>query len=584
MHDASYITGSLTEKTLGVAIGWAYDAGSDSEHSANGKGKNDVRVVFSGEELSGASAASSSGSGSRGNESAYYLETLYQQHGLDALSRLNGWFSGVIVDTRNQRVVLFNDRYGLGRVYYHETENSFYFASEAKCLLGILPATREINDQGMAEVLKVGCVLQNRSLFKGISVLPAGACWTFESGRKPQKRSYFEKEQWEAQEPLSPDEFYGELKNNFSAILPNYVNGDRPVGMSLTGGLDGRMIMAWAKRPPGRLPCYTFGSSYRDCTDVLAARKVARAAGQPYQIIPVNGEFHRQFSSLAERSAYLSDGTMDVTGAVELYVNRIAREIAPVRLTGNYGSEILRGSIAFRPRRVNKSLFAEPYLRLAEEAESTYNGEREGSRLSFIAFKQVPWHHTSRLSVERTQLTMRSPFLDNNIVSLMYRAPCDLGRSPRPSLRLVADGNAAMGRIPTDRGLLYRPVPLLTGLRNRFHEFTFKAEYAYDYGMPQRLARVDNRLRGLHLERLFLGRHKFHHFRVWYRDKLAKDLRNILLDAKTLTRPLFQKGALEKIVNEHLQGSANYTSDIHLALTYELTQRQLIERTWDKEE
>ena len=35
-------------------------------------------------------------------------------------------------------------------------------------------------------------------------------------------------------------------------------------------------------------------------------------------------------------------------------------------------------------------------------------------------------------------------------------------------------------------------------------EFSFKAEYAYDYGMPQWLARIDHALRGVHLERSFL--------------------------------------------------------------------------------
>ena len=52
-------------------------------------------------------------------------------------------------------------------------------------------------------------------------------------------------------------------------------------------------------------------------------------------------------------------------------------------------------------------------------------------------------------------------------------------------------------------------------------EFTFKAEYAYDYGMPQWVARIDHVLSPLHLERLFLGRHKYAHYRVWYRDVLV---------------------------------------------------------------
>ena len=77
-------------------------------------------------------------------------------------------------------------------------------------------------------------------------------------------------------------------------------------------------------------------------------------------------------------------------------------------------------------------------------------------------------------------------------------------------------------------------------------EFTFKAEYAYDYGMPQWLSRIDHFLSPLRLERLFLGRHKLLHFRVWYRDALADYVREILLDRRTLSRPYFEPKALYK--------------------------------------
>ena len=31
-----------------------------------------------------------------------------------------------------QTVTLFNDRYGMHRIYYHEAKEAFYFAAEAK--------------------------------------------------------------------------------------------------------------------------------------------------------------------------------------------------------------------------------------------------------------------------------------------------------------------------------------------------------------------------------------------------------------------------------------------------------------------
>ena len=57
--------------------------------------------------------------------------------------------------------------------------------------------------------------------------------------------------------------------------------------------------------------------------------------------------------------------------------------------------------------------------------------------------------------------------------------------------------------------------------------------------MPQWLARIDHVLSPFRLERLFLGRHKFCHFRVWYRDALSRYVREVLVkDGKwALIRP-----------------------------------------------
>ena len=112
--------------------------------------------------------------------------------------------------------------------------------------------------------------------------------------------------------------------------------------MSLTAGLDTRMIMAWLKLAPGTLPCYTFGGMFRECRDVTLARQVAQSCGQSHQVIKVGKEFLSRFPHYAERAVYLTDGCVDVGRAFDLYLNERVRKIAPVRMTGNYGGEVLR--------------------------------------------------------------------------------------------------------------------------------------------------------------------------------------------------------------------------------------------------
>ena len=163
-----------------------------------------------------------------------------------------------------------------------------------------------------------------------------------------------------------------------------------------------------------------------------------------------------------------------------------------------------------------------------------------GHPVSFAVFKQGPWHHYGMLALEQTQLSLRTPFLDNDFVRTVFRAPESALASNDVSLRLIADGNPALLRIPTDRGLAGERGRLSEAASRGLLEFLFKAEYAYDMGMPQWVARVDHVLSPFRLERLFLGRHKIFHFRVWYRDALAGYVREMLLDPRSLSQALYR--------------------------------------------
>jgi asparagine synthase (glutamine-hydrolysing) len=579
MHEPFYTSGTYINESLKLCIGWVCHPDSFADCMPVWNETKDVCLIFSGEDFS--EQAEIERLRAKGHacdsKNASYLVHLYEEFGTLFLEKLNGWFSGVLIDLRESKIVLFNDRYGLQRIYYHEHAAGFYFSSEAKSLLKALPELRQLDFSSLGETFSCGCALENRTLFAKVALLPGGSMWTFTGKHNIRKDCYFNPEQWERQEVLSGGEYYERLKETFARILPKYFQGTRQVAMSLTGGLDGRMMMAWAGFPPGTLPCYTFNGTYRDCSDVKIARRVARLCRQFHETIVVDAQFFAEFPDLAAKTVYVSDGTMDVIGSVELYVNRIARGIAPIRLTGNYGSEIVRGNVAFRPGSFENKLLAPEFSQLVQTAATTYSRVRQGHPVSFIAFKQVPWHHYSRFSVEQSQLTLRSPYLDNDLVALIYQAPPNSVLSQIPALRLVADGNMRLTHIPTDRGLLYRPTPVISKCRHLYQEFTAKAEYAYDYGMPQWLAGIDHMLAPLHPERLFLGRHKFCHFRVWYRDSLSRYLKDILLDSRTLSRPYLNARFLTEMVNSHIEGKRNYTPEIHRVLTAELLQRQLIE-------
>jgi asparagine synthase (glutamine-hydrolysing) len=423
--------------------------------------------------------------------------------------------------------------------------------------------------------------MENRTLFDGIHTLPPASAWVFRNGSLQNKGSYFDSGDWENQETLDSDSYYHELCQVFTRNLPRYFSGSERIAMSLTGGLDTRMIMAWQKATPGSLPCFTFGGMYRDCEDVRLSRQVAAMCGQTHQVISAGKEFLERFPRYAARSVYLTDGCVEVNRAPDLYLNELAREIAPVRMTGNYGGEVLRRVRTFKPVEPLQGLFTPEVISGVRQAKESYEKSLQGNPLSFTVFKQSPWNHYGILALEQTQLSLRSPFLDNDLVRTVFRAPESALTTNQDSLQLIADGNRELLRIPTDRGVAGGLGHFSSVAYRAILEFQFKAEYAYDMGMPQGVAKIDHLFSSLHLERLFLGRHKVFHFRVWYRDALAGYVREMLLDSQSLSRPYIEKKKLQEVVEGHLRGDRNYTNEIHKALTLELIHRLFIDKAID---
>ena len=550
-HENWYVSGTWFDQVLGLYLGWV-------ERSENGTSKTrlqeengDLALAFSGEEFSAREHSKDV------ERQSYLLRMAEEDPGFP--KSLNGRFHGVLIDKKSRTATLFNDRYGMHRVYFYEARGAFYFAAEAKAILAVQPQLRSIDPQSLAEFVSCGCVLENRTIFKGIRMLPPASAWVVRNSVIEKKSLYFDPQEWEGQPPLEPKSYYEQLRDVFSRSMPHYFGGPERIGVSLTGGLDSRMIMAWHKAEPNSLPCYSFGGVYRESQDVVVARRVANICGQKHEVITIGEDFLEQFPRYAERTVFLTDGCVEVKHAPDLYVNERAAKIA------------------FKPVDPVQGLFEPSFSSHLKRAKETYRSLAQAHPLSFAVFCQAPWHHYGLLSLEQSQLTLRSPYLDNEFVRTVFRAPQETLESDEISLRLIGDGDPALRRLRTDRGLGGDLPNWAAALQRAYLEFTFKAEYAYDYGMPQAAVRVDHALSNFHLERIFLGRHKFYHYRVWYRDMLGKFVREILLDRRAISRPYLQRNALENMIKDHLGGRRNCTTAIHKILTLEYIHRLFID-------
>lgn len=583
MKEQFYSSTTYSHSKLGVYLGSVCIKGSFPDCMPIYNEKKDLMMLFSGECFTEPEEIHNlkilGHEFSQGNAS--YLIHLYEEKGEDFFKDLNGWYSGIIVDIKREEVILFNDRFGMQRIYYYEDKDSFYFSSEAKALLKILPSLRSIDLKSMGEYLNYDSVLENRTFFSGIRLLPSGSKWMF-SVAGINKEQYFYPESWENQSALSKNEFLDKACSTFCSIVPRYFNhGD--VGMALTGGLDTRSVLAAVGPEPGQLPCYTYGGIYRDSLDVKIARRVAKSCGQAHTAIRLDNQYLSDFQSNIEKAVFITDGLANVSIADEVYMNKISREIAPVKMTGKFGSQVLRGLAGLRDRLTDSRLINNEFIKYISFAKETFSKIKMGHPLSFFLFNEIPWFWSGFTVSELSQLMVRSPYLDNDFIHVLYQAPPDFLESYEFHIALMKRANPKYLEIMTDKGMGREYGTVRNMLAKQYYHIIGMADkiYTWDripYSLTHWVARFDHLLKPLHVDALVKGHAYFRHYRTWFRDELSQYLKDLVLDNKTLQRPYWDVKFVEKMIQDHISGKGNYTREINKVMTVELIHRTLIDK------
>jgi len=572
-HETFYDSGTHAAPEMGIHAGWIAPKGSFAAQVFFNNQK-DIALILSGEcFLDAKTQADLRQLGCRAERNkGDWLVHLYEQENSRFCEKLNGLFSGLLVDKRKGKAFLFNDRYGVERIYWHQRDGALYFASEAKALLRILPELRAFDQEGVAEFLTFGCTLGQRTLFRGVQLLPGASVWSFERG-KCQKKRYFLPETWESQSILPAESFGAAFQETFKRVLPQYFESESRVGISLTAGLDSRMIVACLPNCKEKPICYTFSGRERDTLDARLAGRVAEVSNLQHEILRLGDDFFSNFASHADRTVYITDGCAGPLAAHELCLNSQARQLAPVRVTGVFGGEIFRGVSMFKPFRLSPRL-------LHSDLNHTVNclarnWTRHGQHpLTFTAFREIPEKRFGVPAVSRSQVTFRTPFLDNELVALAYRAPESFRASPPTVWSTIQENSQLLSYIPTDMGLMGRG--LAAAPRRVVSKAVCKLDYLYAEGLPNWLSPTARLFDRFGSTVGLFGWHKFLHYRSWFRRELAGYIADALNDAQSRRSPFWKSDFLEPLAREHINGRGNYLREINAVLTLEAVDRLLL--------
>jgi len=499
------------------------------------------------------------------SSSASYIAHIYEERHQAFLDVLHGGFAGFLIDAREQTCLLFNDRYALKPVYYLQEADRFLFASEAKALIAVSRDARKLDTEGLGQFLTYGCTFGERTLFSVIKRLPGAAAWRLGRRRPVERRQYFSPHEWE--DAAAGDALFTaeEFDVAFEAALERCRGGSAPIGLSLTGGLDTRLILACYGQTNSLL-AYTFGGRCGDTVDIEIAKRLAASCSLKHEVLRLGHDFFTDFPTHATRTVHDSDGTTSVRGTHEHYLNALARQVAPVRLTGNYGSEIFHGVNAVSRLLPDETLFAPHVISSMNGAHETIADERRCHPVTFAAFKAVPWSIAPSVAVADAHVSVRTPYIDADLVPMAYRRRPALEAS-RVVQELIRIHNGALASIPTDRGLKIG-TPTASILSEMTSRVSFKADYLLGDDGPDSF----RKLRWLKSVLPWTS-HKYLFYGEWFQRECRDFVLDILTDTRTVQREYLSGLGVQRLTESFHASANNRLAEINSIMTLELMQR-----------
>jgi asparagine synthase (glutamine-hydrolysing) len=245
--------------------------------------------------------------------------------------------------------------------------------------------------------------------------------------------------------------------------------------------------------------------------------------------------------------------------------------LAPRRLTGNFGSEVLRSMSTFKRVDLSREFIAPDFQARVDAVANDIPGRGQPS-VTFAAFREIPWSLFGLMASAKSQLIVRTPYLDNDLVALACRAPVSVRQSSASALRLVSDAHPRLGRVPTDRAVEANGRGPGYLLRRLFAELTFKVDYMHKEAPPRGLSGFLAALDNMGL----LGLHKWLPYRLWFQNELAKYVGEALTDPSTGRLPFWNQRVLATIASDHLSGRKNHVREINAVLTLATADRLLM--------
>lgn len=436
------------------------------------QGEGDAGILYSGEIYNGRALKSElSASGFPVPEDeAELLLAAYLAWGPDFIRKVNGSFSIAVMDTKENKLLLFRDRAGTKPLFYTvNPEGILCFASSVKSLLACPGVRPQADLSSLNEIFSIGPArTPGCGVYKNISeVLPGHFLCASSSGIS--QHCY-----WNLEARPHTDS-YEETVEKTKTLIEDSVRNQISSGTSfctfLSGGLDSSLISALCaremKKQNRRLTTYSFdftgndknfrSNAFQPSQDRPYVEKMAAFLDTDHRFLECSTETQTELLKNSVRAHGLPS-MADVDSSLLYFCSQVGMSYEAA-LTGECADEIFGGYPWFHredllkadtfpwtadlaPRKLLLSdefahaLSMEDYVRNAYETSLAQMPRLEGetgldAKRREISWLNLQWFMETLLNrMDRTSgewdLTARVPFADYRIIEYLYNVPWEM--------------------------------------------------------------------------------------------------------------------------------------------------------------
>jgi asparagine synthetase B (glutamine-hydrolysing) len=517
----------------------------------------------------------------RQNKHQQLIES-FIKYGSDFLSKVDGAFLFALWDSKNKVLTIANDIFGIYPLKYYFESGKFIFSTQIKAITSLMAAS-QLNEQAFAELIALGFLLNDKTLFKDLKRLLPGSLLRLTKEKLEEKQYYHP--YYIPQKSINLESKVDEISNQFiSSVLKRY-NVKEKTAAALSGGFDTRTI--WSVLLGKKLPATAATRGDVHSADIVVAKNITKSLNIPHDIHYLNDQPLSEFPVWAEQVVDMTEGLMNIEGSLLIpYYKRLQKQKFELLIDGA-GGAILRRQHAKRygllfNRSQTPTQFIYQLYQKKCFIDGTVNPQLKQEYESHI-IKEIDRYFT-KFKDYGTNEDLLDLFYLHQICSLKSSADIMLQshyincRQPFYD-RLTFEFSRKF--TPAERNKLHIHKHIIRQSYKKLELFPLETsdfiipykDFLWKRTIPIGFRVLNNKL-PFDLPSFLFKPYPLSNPAELFRKELNIFHKDILLDNTTLNRPYWNSKHLEKLIIEHEKGISNHTQTFFQIITAELFLRR----------